>query len=113
MPSKLFVGNLPFSVTEDQLEDLFKNVPCKVESVTVMRDRITGSPRGFGFVEVATSEDMNNAIDALNGKEWEGRTLTVNEARPREDRPRGDRGGFGGDRGGRRGGGRSRGRNRY
>lgn len=102
MNSKLFVGNLAFSATENDLQDLFsKHGP--VTEVNLMMDRATGRPRGFGFVTMATAEAAQAAVQALNGASFEGRDLTVNEARPREDRPAGS---FGGDGGGeRRGGG--------
>ena len=113
MSPKLYVGNLPFSLSEPQLEDLFKTVPSAVNSVSIIRDMDTGRSRGFAFVEVATSDDMQKAIDALNGKQLEGRSLVVNEARPKPDRPRGGGGGGGGYGGGgggeREGGGRGRG----
>jgi cold-inducible RNA-binding protein len=95
----LYVGNLPFSVTEQDLEQLFSQ-SGQVDSANVVTDRDTGRSRGFGFVEMETQEAANAAIDALNGYELSGRALTVNEARPKESRP--SRGGFGG--GGGRGG---------
>lgn len=85
MSKKIYVGNLPFSATEEQVEDLFAQFG-PVESVKLITDRDTGRPRGFGFVEM--SEGASEAIAALNEKEFEGRNLKVNEARPREDRPR-------------------------
>lgn len=108
MSPKLYVGNLPFSISEPQLEDLFKTVPCGVNSVAIIRDMDTGRSRGFAFVEVASSDELQKAIEALNGKQLEGRTLVVNEARPKPERPRGGGGGYGG--GGDRDGGRGRGR---
>lgn len=108
MSPKLYVGNLPFGLSEPQVEELFKSVPSAVNNVSIIRDMDTGRSRGFAFVEVATSDDMQKAIDALNGKQLEGRTLVVNEARPKPDRPRGGGGGgYGG--GGDREGGRGRG----
>jgi len=102
MGTKLFVGNLSFEVTENDLQDLFEQAG-PVSSVNIMQDRATGRPRGFGFVEMATEEDTNKAISMFNGKDLKGRALTVNEARPREERPGGGSGG--GHRGGRGGGG--------
>ena len=98
MGSKIYVGGLPYSTSETQLQDLFAQHGT-VESVKVITDRYTGQSRGFGFVEMASSEEANTAITALNGTQLEGRTLTVNEARPLEARS-GGRGGFGGGRGG-------------
>jgi RNA recognition motif-containing protein len=98
---KLYVGNLSFQTTSDELRDLFSQAGT-VESANVVEDRDTGRSRGFGFVEMATKEEGEAAIAQFNGKEFGGRNLTVNEARPREDRG-GGRGGFGG--GGNRGGG--------
>lgn len=97
MSQKLYVGNLPYQVDETELQQLFARCG-QVESVTVMRDQATGRARGFGFVEMSTHEDAQKAIDTLNGSELGGRSLTVNEARPKTARP----GGFGG------GGGESR-----
>jgi RNA recognition motif-containing protein len=106
MNTKLFVGNLSFKATENDLEELFsKHGP--VTEVNLMLDRATGKPRGFAFVTMATKEGADAAAQALNGTEFEGRALTVNEARPREDRGGGGFGGGGGggrDRGGDRGG---------
>lgn len=97
---KIYVGNLSFSTTEDRLRQLFEE-HGEVASATLVMDRETGRPRGFGFVEMNDSAQAQNAINALNGQNVDGRDLTVNEARPREDR-----GGFGGGGGGRSGGGR-------
>ncbi len=111
MSTKLFVGNLSFQTTENDLQDAFAAHGTVVEA-NLMMDRMSGRPRGFGFVTMSTPEEAQKAIDALNGAEVGGRALTVNVARPREDRPAG--GGGGGGRGygggGRRegGGGRSR-----
>jgi cold-inducible RNA-binding protein len=94
MSAKLYVGNLTFQTSSDDLRDLFSKAGT-VESANVVEDRETGRSRGFGFVEMSTSEEAATAIDQLNGKDHEGRNLTVNEAKPREDR-----GGGGGNRGG-------------
>src|SRR6266481_3304808 len=104
MSAKLFVGNLSFNITENDLHDAFSAHGTVVEA-NLMMDRTTGRPRGFGFVTMSTPEEAQRAIDALNGKELAGRALTVNIARPREERPYGGGGGGGGrrdDRGGRR-----------
>jgi RNA recognition motif-containing protein len=100
MAKNLYVGNLPFQTTSDDLVQLFGQYGT-VTRAQVMSDRETGRSRGFGFVEMADGGD--EAIAALNGQEFQGRALTVNEAKPREDRPRG--GGGGGGRGGYGGGG--------
>jgi len=84
---KLFVGNLSFQTTENDLQDLFEP-HGKVTDVALMMDRTTGRSRGFAFVSMADTTEANAAVSALNGKEVQGRTLTVNEARPREERPR-------------------------
>lgn len=101
MSVRLYVGNLPFSVTEQDLEDLFSR-SGQVESTNIVTDRDTGRSRGFAFVEMDSREAADAAIQALNGYELDGRSLTVNEARPKESR--GARGGFGGGGGGRGGG---------
>lgn len=101
MATKLFVGNLSFSTTEGDLLDLFKQIG-NVQSCELIVDKFTSKSRGFAFVEMGSQEDANKAIAELNGKDVDGRALTVNEARPREDRPRRDFGGGGG--GGGRGG---------
>jgi len=103
----IFVGNLPFSATEDALRDLFGPFG-EVQQVRIMTDRDTGKSRGFAFVEMAQDEDAAKAMGALNGKEFEGRALTINEARPRPERSGGFRPG-GRDGGKRRGGGGGRG----
>jgi cold-inducible RNA-binding protein len=103
MNTKLYVGNLSFDVIENDLQDLFSQQGPVVE-VNLMQDRVTGKARGFGFVTMATKEAADAAIQALNGKDWKGRALTVNEARPREARTGG--GGGGGGYGGGYGGGR-------
>ena len=96
MTKKLYVGNLPFQTTEDDLSDLFSGVGA-VESVRIITDRDTGRPRGFGFVTM-DDDAARAAIEALNGNEFEGRALTVNEAKPRENRGGGGGGGGGGRR---------------
>jgi cold-inducible RNA-binding protein len=101
MSARLFVGNLSFNTTQNQLQDLFAAHGTVIEADVVM-DRFTGRPRGFGFVTMETKESADAAIQALNGKEVDGRALTVNEARPREERPRSGGGGYRGDRGERR-----------
>jgi cold-inducible RNA-binding protein len=108
MNNKLFVGNLSFNTTENDLQDAFAAFGT-VSEANLMVDRMTGRPRGFGFVTMATPEEAQKAIEGLNGKELDGRALTVNIARPREERaPGGGGGGGGGGRGGHRGGGRDR-----
>ena len=99
MNTKLYVGNLSYNVTENDLQDLFAQ-QGPVTEVNLMQDRATGRPRGFAFVTMATEEGAKAAIQALNGKEMDGRALTVNEARPREERPAhgGGGGGYGGGR---------------
>jgi cold-inducible RNA-binding protein len=103
MSMKLYVGNLAFQTSSDDLQELFSQAGT-VESASVVEDRETGRSRGFGFVEMSSKEEGQKAIEQFNGKEVNGRNLNVNEARPREDRgPRGGgggRGGFGGNRGG-------------
>jgi len=102
MSSKLFVGNLPFNATENDLQDAFAAHGTVVEAVLMM-DRTTGRPRGFGFVTMNTPEEAEKAIAALNGSQLGGRALTVNVARPREERPAGGgRREYGGNGGGRR-----------
>src|SRR5277367_4060188 len=108
MGSKLYVGNLSYSVASSDLEQLF-SAHGTVQSAEVIADRETGRSKGFGFVQMGSDEEAAAAIAALNGKEHDGRTLTVNEARPREERPRGGGGGGGGYGGGRGGGGGGRG----
>jgi RNA recognition motif-containing protein len=103
---KLYVGNLNFKTTGEDLQELFGQVGT-VESASVVMDRDTGRSRGFGFVEMSSSEEGQKAIEQFNGKDFNGRNLSVNEARPREDRGGGGggRGGYGGGGGGNRGGG--------
>ncbi|HEY1371331.1 MAG TPA: RNA-binding protein [Candidatus Binatia bacterium] len=106
MGNKLYVGGLPYSVTEGRLEEIFAEYGS-VQSARVISDKFTGQSRGFGFVEMNSGEEAQKAIDALNGSQLDGRTLVVNEARPQERRPGGG-GGMGGGMGGggnRRGGG--------
>lgn len=105
---KLYVGNLSFETSSHDLEELFAGVGT-VESATVVEDRETGRSRGFGFVEMASQAEGEKAISELDGSEHNGRTLKVNEAKPREDRGFGGGGGRGGNRGGGNyGGGRNR-----
>lgn len=91
MSNKLYVGNLSFRVTSEDLQDYFAGAGT-VESANVVFDRETGRSRGFGFVEMASEDDANNAIAQFNGQEYDGRNMVVNEARPREDRAGGGRG---------------------
>src|SRR5688572_7581781 len=110
MSMKLYVGNLSFNTSGDDLQELFSQAGT-VESATVVEDRETGRSRGFGFVEMSSKEEGQAAIQQFNGKEVGGRALNVNEAKPREERGGGgNRGGFGG---GRNGGGRGGGGSRY
>jgi cold-inducible RNA-binding protein len=101
MSTKLYVGNLAFQTTSEELQSLFAQAGT-VESASVVEDRMTGRSRGFAFVEMATKEEAASAIEQFNGKEVGGRALKVNEAKPRESRSGGGggRGGFGGNRGG-------------
>ncbi len=103
MESKLFVGNLAYSTTEDDLRTLFAQAGA-VKSVTIIKDRDTGRSKGFGFVEMETQAEAQKAISQFQGQSLHERALTVNMARPREE-GRGGGGRFGGDRGGRGGGG--------
>jgi RNA recognition motif-containing protein len=101
----IYVGNLSFDATEDQVRSMFEAYG-PVERVSIVTDRDTGQSRGFAFVEMPDDDAAGKAMDALNGSNLGGRNLTVNEARPKADRPRhngGGRGGFGGGRGGGRG----------
>ncbi len=106
MATKLFVGNLSFNTMEDDLRQLFAPHGTVV-SCSVITDKFTSKSRGFAFVEMGSQDEANKAIAALNGQDCDGRALTVNEAKPREDRPRGG-GGFGGGGGGGGGGRRDR-----
>ena len=114
MSNKLFVGNLSFNTTENDLNDAFAAFGTVTET-NLMMDRMTNRPRGFGFVTMSTPEEAQKAIEGLHGKELDGRALTVNVAKPREERPAGGGGrreyGGGGSRGGSGGG--SGGRSRY
>ncbi|QQS40907.1 MAG: RNA-binding protein [Acidobacteriota bacterium] len=101
MSMKLYVGNLSFDATEQDLQDAFGEIGT-VESVNIIEDRDTGRSRGFGFVEMSSKEEGQNAISQLDGKEMDGRNLKVNEAKPRENRGGGGGGGYGGNRGGSR-----------
>jgi RNA recognition motif-containing protein len=102
---KLYVGNLPYTVSDSDLQNLF-SPHGTVQSAQVIMDRDTGRSKGFGFVEMNSDQEAQAAIAALNGQDFNGRSLTVNEARPREDRgPRGGGGGYGGGGGGGYGGG--------
>ena len=113
MATKLYVGNLPFATTSDDLRDHFAQAG-NVESAQVVEDRETGRSRGFGFVEMTTPEEAAAAVEQFNGKDFKGRNLTVNEARPRTDRGpgnygnRGGGGGYGGGGGSGYGGGGDR-----
>ncbi len=123
---KLYVGNLSFKATEDQVQALFSEIGVQPDSLTLLRDRFTGQPRGFGFAEVRDDTEAEKAIAALNGKDFLGRALVVNEARPQREGGGGgggrgpggaggrghSGGGGGGGRGGRGGGGYGRDRDR-
>ncbi|NNE68544.1 MAG: RNA-binding protein [Pyrinomonadaceae bacterium] len=95
MNNKLYVGNLSFHLTSDDLQDFFGQAGT-VESARVIEDRDTGRSRGFGFVEMSTEEEAKAAIEQFNGEDFEGRNIVVNEARPREDRGQRSRGHGGG-----------------
>ena len=99
MGTKLYVGGLPYSTTEQQLQEMF-SPHGSVTSAKIITDRYTGQSRGFGLVEMATSEEAQKAIAALNGTQMDGRSITVNEARPQEKRAGGGGGGYGGGGGG-------------
>ena len=113
MAKKLYVGGLPYSTTEDQLRDAFSQAGA-VETSVIIMDKMSGRSKGFGFVEMSSDSEAQSAIDMWNGKDFGGRTLTLNEARPMEERPKtgggyrggsNDRGGYGGgSRGGSNGG---------
>jgi RNA recognition motif-containing protein len=119
---KLYVGNLPFQASEEEIRNWFQQAGATVASVSLVTDKFTGQPRGFGFVEINNDEEASRAIQALNGQDFMGRNVTVNEARPPREGGGGrggygggggggrGRGGYGGDRGGRGGGGGGRGR---
>jgi RNA recognition motif-containing protein len=98
---KLYVGNLPFQANEEDVTNWFTQAGCTPANVTLVRDRFSGQPRGFGFVEVNNDEDANRAVESLNGQDFMGRNVVVNEARP----PREGGGGGGGGRSGGGGGG--------
>jgi RNA recognition motif-containing protein len=112
MGNKLYVGNLPFSATDDSLRELFAQ-SGSVNSATIITDRDTGRSKGFGFVEMSSDQEASDAITKFNGTNFEGRTITVNEARPKAPREGGGGGGGGRDRGGRGGGGGGGGRQRW
>ena len=105
MPSKLYVGNLAYSVSNDDLRDLFSQAG-EVQSATVITDKFSGQSKGFGFVEMSNSDEASKAISQFNETELKGRNIKVNEAKPRES-------GFGGGNRDRSGGGAGRGRNRW
>ncbi len=107
MPSKLYVGNLAYTVSNDDLHDLFSQAG-QVQSATVITDKFSGQSKGFGFVEMTTAEEVAKAISQFNDSELKGRNIKVNEARPRESSFGGNR-----DRNSGGGGGASRGRNRW
>lgn len=109
MATKLYVGGLPYSTQEDALKELFAQAG-NVTSAVIIMDKISGRSKGFGFVEMATAEEAQGAISMFNDQEFEGRKLTVNEARPMEARPprTGGNGGYGGGNGGYGGGNRGR-----
>ena len=113
MATKLYVGGLPYSTQEDALRELFAQAGS-VTSATIIMDKMSGRSKGFGFVEMSTDEEAQKAVSMLNGQEFEGRKLTVNEARPMEARPprTGGNGGYGGGNGG-YGGGNRGGRREY
>jgi cold-inducible RNA-binding protein len=94
MASKLYVGNLPHSTTDAGLNEFVTAAGFQVASAVVIRDKMTGQPRGFGFVELAEGADLQRAVAGLNGQSLEGRTLTVNEARPQRTGFSGNRGGY-------------------
>ncbi len=112
MESKLYVGNLSYNTSEGDLEALFGQAGV-VKSVQVIKDRDTGRSKGFGFVEMSSQEEAEKAISMFNGREVAGRALTVNIARPKEERGPGGGGGYGGGRGGYGGGGGGGGRGGY
>jgi cold-inducible RNA-binding protein len=99
MATKLYVGNLPFKTREEDLQSLFQQAGA-VESVTIIRDKVSGQSRGFGFVEMTNADDAQKAIETLNGHSLDNREITVNEARPQSPRPQRSGPGGGGGRGG-------------
>jgi cold-inducible RNA-binding protein len=108
--TKLYLGNLPFKATEEQIAAMFAEIGVQPDALTLLRDRFTDQPRGFGFAEIANDAEAVKAIEALNGKDFLGRALVVNEARPQQEGGggrggRGGQGGSGGGRGGQGGGG--------
>ena len=107
MAKKLYVGGLPYATTDTELKEAFAQAG-NVESAVIIMDKMSGRSKGFGFVEMSSDEEAQKAIEMMNGKDFGGRTLTVNEARPMEDRPRRDSrgGGYGGGGGGYGGGSR-------
>ena len=105
MGSRIYVGNLSFNTNEEGLRMAFEADGRSVKEVTVMMDRETGQPRGFGFVEMGSAQDAESAINALDGSDLDGRTIKVNEAKERQSRGGGGGGGYGGGGGGGRGGG--------
>ena len=109
MAKKLYVGGLPYATTDTELKEAFGQCGT-VESAVIIMDKMSGRSKGFGFVEMSSDEEAQKAVEMMNGKDFGGRTLTVNEARPMEDRPRRDFRGGGGNGGGGYGGG-SRGGN--
>lgn len=101
MAKKLYVGGLPYATTDAELKDAFSKAGS-VESAVIIMDKMSGRSKGFGFVEMSSDDEAQKGIEMWNGKDFGGRTLTVNEARPMEERPRRDfRGGGGGNGGGR------------
>lgn len=112
MAKKLYVGGLPYATTDTELKEAFSQHGTVTSAVIIM-DKMSGRSKGFGFVEMSSDEEAQKAIEAMNGKDFGGRSLTVNEARPMEDRPRrdfrggGNGGGYGGGSRGGQGGGRS------
>jgi len=104
---KLYVGNLPFQATEEDVQALFSESGIKTDNVSLIKDRFSGQPRGFGFVEITDDGEADKAVAALNGKDFKGRKIVVNEARPQREGGGGGgggRGGHGGGGGGGRGG---------
>ena len=99
MAKRIYVGGLPYSATEEDLENLFSSAGA-VKEATIVTDRYTGQAKGFGFIEMESDSDADTAINTLNGTQMGGRTLTVNEAKPREPRAGGGGGGYGGGGGG-------------